>query len=45
MKILSMTNHRQSTPAILRNPEKSNALDLQQQELFLCVRQIYKGPY
>lgn len=45
MKILSMTNHRQSTPAILRNPGKSNAVDLQWQELFLCLRQLYKGPY
>lgn len=40
MKILSMTNHRHSTPAILRN-----AVNLQWQELFLCVRQAYKGPY
>lgn len=45
MKILSMTNHRHSTPAILRNPEKSNAVDLQWQELFMCIRQTYKGPY
>lgn len=41
MKILSMTNHRHSIPAILRNSEKRNAVHLQWQKLFLCVT----GPY
>lgn len=46
MKITSsMTKHRHSRPAILRNSEKSNAVDLQWQELFPSIRQTYKGQY